>query len=137
MSILRPLLSLLPTCILSFQGPTCLISSEVSTPHSPAQSLGTGCCMLWGFSTSTLFYLSTHLLHPCPVYTWRQSPALPSYLDFYLHSPSLEPVLRLVVHLQVEEQNKTEWRQHSHSFQEAAAEKFRCSRMVTFNPPFY
>lgn len=35
-----------------------------------------------------------------------------------------------------EKKKKTEWRQHSHSFQEAAAEEFRCSRMMTFNPPF-
>lgn len=72
-SIFKHFLSLLPTCILSFLGPTCLISAELSTPLSPTQSLSTGCCMIWGFSTSTLFYLSTHHPYsPLPVYTWRQ-----------------------------------------------------------------
>lgn len=49
-------------------------------------------------------------LSPRPVYTWRQSPALPSYLDHYLHSPSQEPVLLLIVPREGKEK-KTKLRQ--------------------------
>lgn len=65
---------------------------------------------------------------PLPVYTQRRWPALPSYLDHYLYSLSLEPVLLRIAH----ERGRTKLRQHSSNFR-AAEEEFKRSRVVAFN----